>query len=142
MPGGRALVCHAEGAGIMRRGRGRGAVTWWNLPPWRRAKVGELAAAVDEIEARDDWYDDPKLFARWLRGGGWGEIDGFPFDRTLLRSTIRRHGWRSVGVFALVGHNCGACLVLRGRRGARLLLMSGDRRVRCSGWAIVGGVSR
>lgn len=141
MPGGRSLVYHAEGAGLMRRGRGRGAVTWC-LPPWRRAKAGDLAAAVDAVEVSDDWTDAPRAIAAWLRAGSrWGLVDGAAFDRALARSAMRRHRWRGTGEYAVVDHNYGSCLVLRGRRGSRFLLMSGDVTSReCTGPELVGGV--
>lgn len=127
--------------GLMRRGRGRGAVTWC-LPPWRRAKAGDLAAAVDAVEVSDDWTDAPRAIAAWLRAGSrWGLVDGAAFDRALARSAMRRHRWRGTGEYAVVDHNYGSCLVLRGRRGSRFLLMSGDVTSReCTGPELVGGV--
>lgn len=141
MPGGRSLVYCTDGAGLLRRGRGRGVVLR-RLPPWRRAKADDLAAAVDAVEVSDDWTDAPRAIAAWLRAGSrWGLVDGAAFDRSLARSAMRRHRWRGTGEYAVVDHNYGSCLVLRGRRGSRFLLMSGAVTSReCTGPELVGGV--
>lgn len=61
--------------------------------------------------------------------------------RALARSAMRRHRWRGTGEYTVVDHNYGSCLVLRGRRGSRFLLMSGDVTSRkCTGPELVGGV--
>lgn len=145
MPGARALVYRdvEVGAGLLRRGRGRGVSVVLQLPPWRRSTADDLARVVDEVETRDDWHDNGRELAAWARSGGWGEIDGDSFDRALLRRTMRAHRWSEIGPYAVVQHNWGKCLVLRGRHGARLLLMSGDNvhaRRLCTGPALVGGV--
>lgn len=141
MPGGRSLVYRTDGAGLLRRGRGRGVVLR-SLSPWHRAKAVDLVTAVDAVEVRDDWTDAPRAIAAWLRAGScWGLVDGAAFDRSLARSAMRRHRWRGTGEYAVVDHNYGSCLVLRGRRGSRFLLMSGDVTSReCTGPELVGGV--
>ena len=62
MPGGRSLVYRTDGAGLLRRGRGRGVVLR-SLSPWHRAKAVDLVTAVDAVEVRDDWTDAPRAIA-------------------------------------------------------------------------------
>jgi hypothetical protein len=118
---------------LMRRGAPRGAVRVGN--PYHT----EIAARVRrEVESVGAWYRGSLV--AWARRGGWGLIDGVPFDRARVREVRRRYPWAGE-VWAVVLLPEGHCLVMRGPRGARALVMCGSEaaRPKCAGGVLAGG---
>jgi len=144
--GGRFLVWRdrAEGepigSGLLRVGVPRGA----EVREVERDRTKLARALVRTIDRLDRgpwwWYRTGAELARWSRRGEWGEIDGAAFDRALARRTLREFEWSIGPRWATVAEGGGRCLVLRGERGRRLLVMSGVPGTPCTGRALVDGV--
>lgn len=145
--GGRFLVWQdrAEGepigSGLLRAGVPRGAEVR-KVERHRTKLARALVRKVERLDARDVWYRTGPELAAWARrpGGGWGAIDGAPFDRDLVKRTLWVFEWSVGPRWATISESDGGCLVLRGERGRRLLVMSGVLGTPCTGRALVGGV--
>lgn len=119
---------------LMRRGAPRGAARVESFCHAATAARGVRR----EVEAVGAWYRGSLV--AWARRGGWGLIDGVPFDRARVREVRRRYPWAGE-VWAVVLLPEGHCLVMRGPRGARALVMCGSEaaRSKCAGGVLAGG---
>lgn len=130
--------------GLLRAGLPRGAyAVEREREQGREARA--LVRRVDNIDGAGAWYHTGDALGRWrLSASQWGEVDGAPFDRGLVRQACATFNWAITPrmKWATRPFSDGRCLVLRGPRDRRLLVMSGAAHMlsECSGRALRGGV--
>lgn len=92
-----------------------------------------------EAEAVGAWHHTS--LAAWARRGAWGFVNDVPFNRARVREVMRRYPWADGAPWSVVTLPEGHCLVMRGPRGQRALVMRGAESARpeCTGRALVGG---